>query len=103
MPAAASDTHGHALTAEDAGAWLDGFMPNALRQADIAGAVVSIVKDGATLVERGYGYADVQKETPMDPAGTLVRPGSISTQTSISTSISRSPTVTASPSRCATS
>ena len=28
------------LTAADAGAWLDGFMPNAIRQGDIAGAVV---------------------------------------------------------------
>ena len=40
-PAAApSGAPTHALTPEDAGAWLDGFMPNALRQADIAGAVV---------------------------------------------------------------
>jgi CubicO group peptidase (beta-lactamase class C family) len=66
------------LTAADAGAWLDGFLPNALKQADIAGAVVVVVKDGAVLVERGYGYADVDAEKPMDPEHTLVRPGSIS-------------------------
>ena len=66
------------LTAADAGAWLDGFMPNAIRQGDIAGAVVVVVKDGAVLVERGYGYADVDTEKPMDPERTLVRPGSIS-------------------------
>lgn len=66
------------LTAADAGAWLDGFMPNAIKQADIAGAVVSVVKDGRVLVERGYGYSDVDNERPMDPEHTLVRPGSIS-------------------------
>ena len=66
------------LTAADAGAWLYGFMPNALKQADIAGAVVAVVKDGVVLLERGYGYADVKQETPMDPARTLVRPGSVS-------------------------
>ncbi|MCE3284330.1 MAG: beta-lactamase [Steroidobacteraceae bacterium] len=66
------------LTATDAGTWLDGFMPNALKQADIAGAVVAVVKDGAVLLERGYGYADVEHETPMEPGRTLVRPGSVS-------------------------
>jgi CubicO group peptidase (beta-lactamase class C family) len=66
------------LTSADVGAWLDGFMPNAIKQGDIAGAVVVVVKDGAVLVERGYGYADVDKETPMDPERTLVRPGSVS-------------------------
>jgi CubicO group peptidase (beta-lactamase class C family) len=67
-----------ALTAPDVGAWLDGFMPNAIKQGDIAGAVVVVVKDGAILFQRGYGYADVEAETPMDPARTLVRPGSVS-------------------------
>jgi CubicO group peptidase (beta-lactamase class C family) len=66
------------LTEADVGAWLDGFMPNALQQADIAGAVVVVVKDGKVLVERGYGYADLKTRAPMDPARTLVRPGSVS-------------------------
>jgi CubicO group peptidase (beta-lactamase class C family) len=67
-----------ALTAADVGAWLDGFMPNSLRQFDIAGAVVVVVKGGQVLVERGYGFADVAKQRPMDPEHTLVRPGSVS-------------------------
>jgi CubicO group peptidase (beta-lactamase class C family) len=66
------------LTSADVGAWLDGFMPNAIKQGDIAGAVVVVVKDGEVLVERGYGYADIDAETPMDPERTLVRPGSVS-------------------------
>ena len=66
------------LTAEDANAWLDGYMPYALHSGDIAGAVVAIVKDGKILTERGYGFSDVEKRTPVDPKKTLFRPGSVS-------------------------
>src|SRR3546814_2361352 len=67
-----------ALTRADAEAWLDGFMPYALAAGDIAGAVVVVVKDGQVLLQKGYGYADLEKHTPVDPADTLFRPGSIS-------------------------
>ena len=53
-------------------------MPYALGQADIAGAVVVIVKDGQVLTQRGYGYADVATRQRVDPATTLFRVGSIS-------------------------
>ena len=66
------------LTPEDADAWLDGYMPYALHSGDIAGAVVAIVKDGKILTERGYGFSDVEKRTPVDPKKTLFRPGSVS-------------------------
>jgi CubicO group peptidase (beta-lactamase class C family) len=69
---------GVALTAEDANAWLDGYLPYALKTGDIAGAVVAIVKDGQIVTERGYGFADVEKRTPVDPKLTLFRPGSVS-------------------------
>ncbi|MGI9247129.1 MAG: serine hydrolase domain-containing protein, partial [Steroidobacteraceae bacterium] len=62
----------------DVTAWLDGFMPNAIKEGDIAGAVVLVVKDGVVVAERGYGYSDVAKGAPMEPDRTLVRPGSIS-------------------------
>jgi len=65
------------LTADDANAWLDGYMPYALRTGDIAGAVVAIVKDGKILTERGYGFSDVEKRAPVDPQRTLFRPGSV--------------------------
>ncbi|MDN5780817.1 MAG: beta-lactamase family protein [Luteimonas sp.] len=67
-----------ALTQADAQAWLDGFFPYALATGDIAGAVVVVVKDGQVLLQKGYGYADLAKHTPVDPANTLFRPGSIS-------------------------
>ena len=66
------------LTAEDLNAWLDGYMPYALHTGDIAGAVVAVVKDGQIVTERGYGYSDVEKRTPVDPKLTLFRPGSVS-------------------------
>ena len=44
-----------ALTAQDVNAWLDGFMPYGLAEADIAGAVVTVVQNGQVIAERGYG------------------------------------------------
>jgi len=66
------------LTQADVDAWLDGFMPYALQTGDVAGAVVVVVKDGAILTEKGYGYADVAARKPVDPKTTLFRPGSVS-------------------------
>ncbi|MGN6516605.1 MAG: serine hydrolase domain-containing protein, partial [Rhizomicrobium sp.] len=68
----------HDLNREDVGAWLDGFLPYALERADIAGAVVVVVKDGNVLFKKGYGYADVATKRPVDPDLTLFRPGSVS-------------------------
>src|SRR5215475_6661186 len=68
----------HAMTTEDVGAFLDGIMPQQLAREDIAGAVISIVKDGHVLFAKGYGYSDVEKKTPVSPDNTLFRPGSIS-------------------------
>src|SRR5690349_7947172 len=56
-----------ALTKADVDVWLDGYLPYALRTADIPGAVVTVVKDGQLLTARGFGYADVEKKTPVDP------------------------------------
>lgn len=67
-----------ALTRADLEAWLDGYMPYALASGDIAGGVVVVVKDGQVLLQKGYGYADLAKRTPVDPAATLFRPGSVS-------------------------
>ena len=37
-----------------------------------------VVKDGQVLLQKGYGYADVEKKQPVDPQKTLFRPGSVS-------------------------
>src|SRR3546814_17420625 len=62
-----------ALTRADAEAWLDGFMPYALAAGDIAGAVVVVGTDGQVLLQKGSGYADLEKTTPVDPAATPAR------------------------------
>jgi CubicO group peptidase (beta-lactamase class C family) len=66
------------LDRTDAEAWLDGFVPQALKAQDIAGGVVVVVKDGEILLSKGYGYSDAVKRTPVSASETLFRPGSIS-------------------------
>src|SRR5690606_26639419 len=66
-----------ALTRPDVEAWLDGFLNYELQRGDIAGAVVVIVKDDEVLLQKGYGYADVENRRPVDPERTLFRAGSV--------------------------
>ncbi len=67
-----------AMTPQDLNTFLDGLVPYAIGRADIAGAVVVVVKDGRVLLSKGYGYADVAKQSPVIPDSTIFRPGSIS-------------------------
>ena len=76
--AQASDPPAHALDETDLSAWLDGLVPYALSSGDIAGAQVVVVKDGAVLLARGYGFADIAGGVPMDPNRTMMRIGSTS-------------------------
>jgi CubicO group peptidase (beta-lactamase class C family) len=66
------------LTAQDVGPFLDGIVPYAIGRADIAGGVIAVVKDGKIIFAKGYGYADKENHTPVDPARTLFRIGSVS-------------------------
>ena len=72
----------HQLTAEDVNAWLDGKLPDALKNEDIPGAVVSVVKDGQVVTTRGYGWADTGasggQPVAVDPQKSLFRVASIS-------------------------
>jgi hypothetical protein len=63
----ASDTGTHELSRADLEAFLNGFVPYALKNADIAGLTLVVVKDGQILFEKGYGDADVRTERAMDP------------------------------------
>ncbi len=53
-------------------------MPLQLEHADIAGAVVAVVKNGKLLLVKGYGYSGFEKKVPVSPENTLFRRGSIS-------------------------
>ncbi|MDI1243596.1 MAG: serine hydrolase [bacterium] len=66
------------LSATDVEAFLDGILPQQIKRDNIAGATVSIVKDGRLLFAKGYGYADVANKRPVSAEETLFRPGSIS-------------------------
>ncbi len=66
------------LTKADLEPFLDALIPSQLRNRNIAGAVISVVKDGQLLFQKGYGYADVEEKKPVLPDETLFRPGSIS-------------------------
>jgi len=66
------------LTTEDVTAFLDGLIPIQLDRSDEAGAVVVVMRDAQVLLKKGYGYAEVEKKTPVDPDVSGFRPGSIS-------------------------
>lgn len=72
----------HQLTSEDVNAWLDGKLPDALKNGDIPGAVVSVVKDGQVVTTRGYGWADTGASggnpVAVDPQTSLFRVASVS-------------------------
>ena len=57
--AATSAPATHELTAADLEPFLDGLMPAQLERENIAGAVISVVKDGKLIFAKGYGYSDM--------------------------------------------
>ncbi|MEW4429995.1 serine hydrolase [Paenibacillus pabuli] len=67
-----------ALTSESAEAFLDTFFDSAEAKAQYVGASVVVVKDGKVLAEKGYGYADQESKTPVDPKSTTFRVASVS-------------------------
>ncbi len=58
--------------------WMDGVMAAQLEGHHISGATVAVVKDGETILAKGYGYADISARRPVDAAATLFRIGSVS-------------------------
>ncbi|MDE2225982.1 MAG: beta-lactamase family protein, partial [Xanthomonadaceae bacterium] len=71
-------TSPHTMTAEDLSTLFGGMLPYMLARGDIAGGAVVVVKDGKVLFAQGYGYADLKTRTPVSPATTLFRIGSVS-------------------------
>jgi len=55
----------------------DEIIPQQLADNAIPGAVVTVVKNGQVLFSRGYGYANIENQIPVDPERTLFRIGSI--------------------------
>jgi len=59
-------------------AFLDELMAAQMEEYHIPGAMVSVVKDGTLFFAKGYGYADLENQIPVDPERTLFRIGSAS-------------------------
>jgi len=77
QPSSAAPSAPPSLTQPDLESWLDGIVPASLREGDIAGLVISVVKGGRLLLAKGYGRADVARNIPMS-AETVVRAASVS-------------------------
>ncbi|MBN2057780.1 MAG: beta-lactamase family protein [Candidatus Saganbacteria bacterium] len=58
--------------------WLAGIMAAHLKDYNIAGATLCLVKNGKVFLYEGYGFADIDNKQPVDPEKTLFRPGSCS-------------------------
>lgn len=76
-PIAAAPTRGP-RDAREVEAFIDGLLAAWMADKHIAGVTVSVVRDGQLLFAKGYGWADVARRVPVDPAKTLFRIGSIS-------------------------
>lgn len=64
-------------TPQELEAFLDKFVDEEMEELDIPGAAISVVKDGSEFFTKGYGYADVEKQTPVIPQKTVFRVGSV--------------------------
>ncbi|WP_379141267.1 serine hydrolase [Paenibacillus sp. sgz500992] len=77
-PPASATGQAKPLTTENAAAFLKQFFSMKEVKAQLAGAVVIVVKDGKTVIEEGFGYADKAGKTEVDPDETVFRMASVS-------------------------
>src|SRR3712207_1252782 len=61
-------------------AFLDEELGREVQKHHIAGAAVSVVKDGELFFAKGYGSADLENDIPVDPEQTIFRIGSVTKQ-----------------------
>jgi CubicO group peptidase (beta-lactamase class C family) len=58
-------------------AFLDDLFARQMEENHIAGAAVAVVKDGQFFFAKGYGYADIENNIPVDAETTIFRTGSV--------------------------
>lgn len=56
----------------------DKYMEKVLNDYNVAGAAVSVVRDGVVLYQKGYGYADLENKVPVDAKTTSFQIASVS-------------------------
>ena len=59
-------------------AWMDQFLADYLKNSSAPSLGFVLVKDGKILFQKGYGYADAEKKTPVVPGQTLFYAASVS-------------------------
>ena len=59
-------------------AFVDGVVSDAMRRDHIGGLAVAVVQNGQVVFKKGYGFARLAPQQPVDPDRTLFRIGSIS-------------------------
>jgi len=57
--------------------YVDDYFGKHLQEFNVPGAAFTIVKDGHTLFSEGYGFADLETKTRVDPDDTVFRIGSV--------------------------
>ncbi len=65
-------------TAKEFGDLLDRFIVKKMSKHHIAGSVLIYIKNGKLFYKKGYGFANLELKTPVDPDKTVFRVGSIS-------------------------
>lgn len=58
--------------------FVDSVIDTYIEKNQVAGATVSIVKDGEIVLKKGFGFSDIDPLKKVDPATTLFRVGSVS-------------------------
>ena len=56
----------------------DRVLKKLVRKKKVPGIAITITKNGETQFSKGYGYADLDRELPVNPATTIFRVGSVS-------------------------
>ena len=59
-------------------AFLDSFFAEEMEDRNIPGAAFVMVKDGEVFLQKGYGFADLDRQVLVDPERTVFRAGSVS-------------------------
>ncbi|MGG0120445.1 serine hydrolase [Bacillus paranthracis] len=66
------------LNAKDVEAFTNKVIPEKMKKENAAGVALVVVKDNQILFQKGFGFSDKEKNTPIDPKKTVFRLASIS-------------------------
>jgi CubicO group peptidase (beta-lactamase class C family) len=69
---------GQPIPPAELAAFVDGMVKDAMAREHIAGVTVSIVQNGQVVLKKGYGFASLTPQRPVDPDRSLFRVASIS-------------------------